>query len=159
LSELFNNFSTLIVFLHLISAIIWIGGMIVIRFAVHYSMQNIEDPKIKLGRTLENLRRFFSMVIPTIIILLITAIIMIIALELKESELYKFAIVKEIVWTIMTIIFVVIYIKRNKAQKAFDNGDFATAKNQLTPLAKYLIPTNIVLGLIAIILGITLRGF
>jgi uncharacterized membrane protein len=122
-------------------------------------MQNIEDPKIKLGRTLENLRRFFSMVIPTIIILLITAIIMIIALELKESELYKFAIVKEIVWTIMTIIFVVIYIKRNKAQKAFDNGDFATAKNQLTPLAKYLIPTNIVLGLIAIILGITLRGF
>ena len=159
MSELFNNFSTLIIFLHLISAIIWIGGMIVIRFAVHYSMQNIEDPKIKLGRTLENLKRFFSMVIPSIIILLITAIIMIIALELKESELYKFAIVKEIVWTIMTIIFVVIYIKRNKAQKAFDNGDFATAKNQLTPLAKYLIPTNIVLGLIAIILGITLRGF
>ncbi len=159
MSELFNNFSTLIVFLHLISAIIWIGGMIVIRFAVHYSMQNIEDPKIKLGRTLENLKRFFSMVIPSIIILLITAIIMIIALELKESELYKFAIVKEIVWMIMTIIFVVIYIKRNQAQKAFDNGDFVTAKNQLTPLAKYLIPTNIVLGLLAIILGITLRGF
>ncbi|MBD3830050.1 MAG: hypothetical protein IE890_06140 [Arcobacter sp.] len=59
MSELFNNFSTLIIFLHLISAIIWIGGMIVIRFAVHYSMQSIEDPKIKLGRTLENLKRFF----------------------------------------------------------------------------------------------------
>ena len=68
--------------------------MIVIRFAVHYSMQNIEDPKIKLGRTLENLKRFFSMVIPSIILLLITAIIMILALQLKESELYKYAIAK-----------------------------------------------------------------
>ncbi|MGE4381905.1 MAG: hypothetical protein AB7D41_01750 [Arcobacter sp.] len=159
MSELFNNFSTLIIFLHLISAIIWIGGMIVIRFAVHYSMQNIEDPKIKLGRTLENLKRFFSMVIPSIILLLITAIIMILALELKGSELYKFAIAKELIWTVMTIIFIIIYMKRNKAQKAFDSGDFTTAKNYLVPLAKYLIPTNIVLGLIAIILGITLRGY
>ena len=105
MSELFNNFSTLIIFLHLISAIIWIGGMIVIRFAVHYSMQNIEDPKIKLGRTLENLKRFFSMVIPAILTLLITAIIMIIALGFKGSELYSIVVIKEIIWSIMTFIF------------------------------------------------------
>lgn len=159
MSELFNNFSTLIVFLHILSAMIWVGGMIVVRFAIHYSMQNIQEPKIRLERTLENLKRFFSMVIPSIITLLITAIIMIIALELKESELYKFAILKEITWTVMTIIFIVIYLKRNKAQKAFDSGNFAYAKEQLTTLAKYLIPTNIVLGLIAVILGIILRGF
>ncbi len=159
MSELFNNFSTLIIFLHVLSAIIWIGGMIVIRFAVHYSMQNIEEPKIKLGRTLENLKRFFSMVIPSIIILLITAIIMILSLGFKETELYKFVIAKEVIWTIMTIIFIVIYIKRNKAQKAFDGGDFLSAKNQLNPLAKYLIPINIFLGIVAVILGITLRGF
>lgn len=159
MSELFNNFSTLIIFLHVISAIVWIGGMIVIRFAVHYSMQNIEEPKIRLGRTLENLKRFFSMVIPSIITLLITAIILILALDFKESSLYKFVIAKEIIWTIMTAIFIVIYIKRDKAQKAFDGRDFLNAKNQLNPLAKYLIPINIFLGIIAIILGITLRGF
>lgn len=159
MSELFNNFSTLIIFLHVLSAIIWIGGMIVIRFGVHYSMQDIDDPKIKLGRTLENLRRFFSMVIPSIILLLITAIIMILAIGFKGTDLYKFVIAKEAIWTLMTIIFTIIYIKRNKAQKAFDSGDFATAKKHLTPLASYLIPTNIILGLIALILGITLRGF
>lgn len=158
MSELFNNFSTLIIFLHIISAVIWVGGMIVIRFAVHYSMQNIENPKIKLERTLENLKRFFSMVIPSIILLITTAIIMILALGFKGTELYKFVLLKEIIWSIMTIIFIVIYMKRNKVQKAFDNADFASAKNQLAPLAKYLIPINIVLGLIAIILGITLRG-
>ena len=75
MTDFFNNYSSIIVFLHVISAVIWVGGMIAIRFAVHYSMQNIEEPKIKLARTLENLKRFFSMVIPAILTLLITAII------------------------------------------------------------------------------------
>ena len=159
MTELFNNFSSLIVFLHVISAVIWVGGMIAIRFAVHYSIQNIEDPKVKLGRTLENLKRFFNIVIPTIITLLITAIIMIVALGFKGTALYNIVIVKEIIWTIMLIIFITIYMKRNKAQKAFDNGDFANTKKQLIPIATYFIPINIVLGLVAIFLGITLRGF
>jgi SNF family Na+-dependent transporter len=98
------------------------------------------------------------MVIPSIVILLITAITMILALEFKNGELYKFVVIKEIIWTIMSIIFVVIYVKREKAQNAFNNGDFLTAKNQLNPLAKYLIPTNIILGLLALVLGIRLRG-
>ena len=159
MTEFFNNFSSIIVFLHVISAVIWVGGMIAIRFAVHYSIQNIEDPKVKLGRTLENLKRFFNIVIPTIITLLITAIIMIIALGFKGTALYNIVIAKEIIWTIMLIIFITIYMKRNKAQKAFDSGDFANTKKQLIPIATYFIPINIVLGLIAIFLGITLRGF
>lgn len=159
MTELFNSFSAPIVFLHVISAVIWVGGMIAIRFGVHYSMQGIEEPKIKLGRTLENLRRFFNMVIPSIAILLITAVIMIIALGFKGTPLYSTIILKEIVWTIMTIVFITIYIKRNKAQKAFDNGEFPVAKAQLEPIAKYFIPLNIILGLVAIFLGITLRGF
>ena len=159
METLFNNFSSIIVFLHVISAVIWVGGMIAIRLAVHYSMQKVDDPKIKLGRTLESLKRFFSMVIPSIIILLLTAIIMIIALGFKGTELYKIVIVKEIVWTIMTAIFIYIFILRNKAQKAFENENLPTAKKMLQPIANYLIPINIVLGLVAIYLGVTLRGF
>lgn len=157
--DFFKSYSSIIVFLHVISAVIWVGGMIAIRFAVHYSMQNIEDPKIKLSRTLENLKRFFNMVIPAIATLLITAIIMIIALGFKGTELYSIVIIKESIWFLMTIIFITIYIKRNKAQKAFDSGDFTSTKNGLLPIATYFIPINIALGLIAIFLGITLRGF
>lgn len=159
LVDFFKNYSSIIVFLHVISAVIWVGGMIAIRFAVHYSMQNIEEPKIKLARTLELLKRFFSMVIPAILTLLITAIIMIIALGFKGSELYSIVVIKEIIWSIMTFIFITIYIKRNKAQKAFDNNDMATTKNNLIPIATYFIPINILLGIIAIFLGVTLRGF
>lgn len=159
MKELFLSIPSIIIFLHVISAVLWVGGMIALRFAVHYSMQNIEEPKIKLGRTLENLKRFFNMVIPAILILLITAIIMILGLELKTTPLYKIALIKEIIWTVMTLIFIYIYIKRNKAQKLFDNGELALAKATLEPIAKIFIPTNIVLGLIAIFLGVTLRGF
>ena len=158
MSDLFNSYSSIIVFLHVISAVIWVGGMIAIRFAVHYSIQNIEDPKVKLGRTLENLKRFFYMVIPSILLLLITAIIMIINFKLKETPLYNIATTKELIWIVMTIVFIIIYIKREKAQKAFDNNDMLSAKNNLFPIATYLIPINIVLGIIAIFLGITLRG-
>jgi uncharacterized membrane protein len=157
--DLFQNFSSIIVFLHVLSAVIWVGGMIAIRFAVHYSMQEIDEPKIKLGRTLESLRRFFNMVIPSIVLLLLTAIIMIIALGFKGTPLYSFVIAKEVVWTIMTLIFVVIFIKRKQAQKAYDEGNLPLAKEKLQPIANLLIPTNIVLGLVAIFLGITLRGF
>ncbi|MGP2656253.1 hypothetical protein ACOJTA_04350 [Malaciobacter sp. WC5094] len=159
MTELFDNYSSIIVFLHVISAVLWVGGMLAIRFAVHYSMQDITDPKIKLGRTLEFLRRFFNMVIPAIVLLLLTAIIMIIALGFKGTPLYSVVIAKEVIWTIMTIVFITIYIKRNKASKAFESGNLPTAKKQLEPIAKYFIPLNIILGIIAIFLGVTLRGF
>lgn len=159
MSQVFNSFSSLIVFLHVISAVLWVGGMLAIRFAVHYSMQDITDPKIKLGRTLESLRRFFNMVIPAIILLLLTAIIMIIALGFKGTPLYSVVIAKEVIWTIMTLVFITIYIKRNKASKAFESGNLPAAKQQLEPIAKYFIPLNIILGIIAIFLGVTLRGF
>jgi len=156
---LFNSYSSIIIFLHVISAVIWVGGMIVIRFAVHYSMQEIEDPKVKIGRTLETLRRFFNMVIPSIIILLLSAIIIIVALGFKGTPLYNFVIAKEIIWTIMTIIFIIIFVKRKQSQKAFDEGNVLIAKEKLLVIANYLIPINIILGLAAVFLGITLRGF
>jgi len=159
MKELFFQVPTLIVFLHVLSAVIWVGGMIAIRFAIHYSMQNILEPQIKLGRTLENLKRFFNIVLPFIILLMITALFLIFGLEFKETPLNKFVHIKESIWTIMTLIFIVVYIKRNKAQKAFDKQDFKEAKNQLEPIAKIYIPLNILLGLVAIYLGVILRGF
>lgn len=140
----------MIVFLHILSAIVWIGGMIAIRFAVHFSVQTIEDTKSKLLTTLLNLKYFFYMVIVCIVMLFITAIIMVLALELQGLMVH----LKESIWFIMTIIFVIVFIKRNLAQKYFDEQEYAKAKEQLQPIAKYFIPMNILLGLCALFLGI-----
>lgn len=149
---LFSNYGTLIVFLHVLSAIIWIGGMIAIRFAVHYSVQTIQEPPIKLHTTLLNLKYFFNMVMVCIGTLLITAFIMAQALAL-DTTLVLF---KEAIWTIMTIIFMIVVFKRKKAETYFKNNDFKNAKAQLEPIAKYFIPVNIILGLTALFLGIIL---
>jgi uncharacterized membrane protein len=147
--ELFLNFSTLIVFIHILSAMVWIGGMVALRFAVHFSLQAIDDPKIKLQTTLLNLKYFFNMVIVSIVLLFVTAFIMVQALELNSSIVY----LKEGIWTVMTLVFIIVFIKRQKAHTFFNNNDFVNAKKELQPIAVYFIPLNIVLGLTALFLG------
>ena len=66
---------------------------------------------------------------------------------------------KETIWTLMTLNFSYMYIKRAKAQKLYNAGDFAKAKEMIRILPTILLPINIVLGLMAIFFGVTLRGF
>ena len=150
---LFANYAQAIVFLHVLSAIVWIGGMIAIRLAVHPTMQSIDEPKIKLGKTLQLMGKFFNIVMPFIFILLLTAIVLIFAME-KSPELQM----KESIWVIMTANFIWMYTKRYKAQKLFEKGELPKAKAMVALIPKFLLPLNIFLGLIALWLGVALRG-
>ncbi len=156
---IFAEYAAIIVFLHVLSAVVWVGGMIAIRVAVHPSLQSIEEPKIKLGKTLQIVGRLFNLVIPFIIILIITAVLMAIGLGFKGTDLYWLIHVKEVIWTIMVVNFTYMYIKRNKAQKLFDSNDLAGAKMNVSRLPNLLLPINIILGVLAIFSGVVLRGF
>jgi len=158
MQELFTNNAQLIVFLHVLSAIIWVGGMIAIRVAVHPTIQSIDDPKIKLGKTLQIMRKLFNLVIPFIVLLLMTAIIMAIGLQFKGTDLYNTVLIKEGIWTVMTLNFIYMYSKRLKAQKLFNNGALPKAKEQVAKIPNLLLPLNIVLGVVALYLGVVLRG-
>ncbi|NPA28301.1 MAG: hypothetical protein GXN91_04600 [Epsilonproteobacteria bacterium] len=152
--ELFNNYSTIIIFLHVLSAVVWIGGMIAIRVAVHPTMHTIEDKKIRVGKTLMIVGRLFNLVMPFIALLLITAIIMIVALDLKGGIVYA----KEGIWTIMTINYLYMYYRRSKAQRLFDKGELQEAVKLVANIPHTLLPINIFLGVVAIYLGVVLRG-
>jgi len=153
MQEFFAQYSTPIVFLHVVSAVIWIGGMIAIRVAVHPALQSIDDPKIKLGKTLQIVGRLFNLVIPFILILLVTGVIFELA-GIKTPLTHA----KEAIWTVMTLNFIFMYIKRAKAQKLFNSGDLAKAKEQVKLLPTLLLPINILLGMAAIMIGVILRG-
>ncbi len=159
MSELFANYANFILFVHVFAAIFWVGGMMAIRLAVHPALQHIEDPTIRLARTLEILKTFFSYVIVMIVLLLASAIIMAVGLGFKGTPLYTIVLVKEAIWAIMVIVFIIIYLRRNQAEKLFISGDLAGAKQKLSPIATYLIPINIALGIAALYFGGTLRGF
>jgi len=143
----------LIVFLHVLSAIIWVGGMIAIRLAVHPTMQSIEDPKIKLGKTLMLVGKFFNIVMPFIVLVLLTALALVYVTSQTTSHNIKF-----IIWFIMTANFTWMYMKRYKAQKLFDAGKLPDAKASIALIPKLLLPINIVLGIVALWLGVELRG-
>ena len=158
--SLFANYADWILFFHVMAAIVWVGGMIAIRFAVHPSLQHIEDPTVRLARTLEVLGNFFTLVIPMIVIIIATAVVMSLGLNFKEGDpgLNKIVHVKEGIWLLMSAIFATVYIRRNRAERLFVGGDLAGAKMQLEPIAAYLIPANILLGMLALYLGGILRG-
>ena len=156
MSNFFANYTHAIIFLHVFSAIIWIGGMIAIRLVVHPNLQLIEDTRLRLNKTLAIMGNFFNIVIPFIIILFLTAIIMSMGMHVENRMIIH---IKEAIWMIMAINFTVMYFKRKKAQTFFDNNRLADTKLTLIVIPKILLPINIILGIVALWLGITLRGF
>lgn len=174
MTELFVNYGHLIVFLHVLSAFIWVGGMIAIRLAVHpvvsrggvTAAQMLQNevttlmlvPKQRLGMTLQITGRLFNLVMPFIAILFVTGLIMAIATQGHHGDLKSLFISKEILWVVMAVNYAYMYIKRAKAWKLFSQGDVAEAKAQLSLVPNLLLPINIVLGIAALWLGVSLRG-
>ena len=157
--EVFANYSVIIIFLHVFSAVIWVGGMIAIKYAVAPSIHKIEEPKVRISRTLEFLQNFFYIVTPAVLLLAITSVFLNIGFDFRHGNpmLYIVVQTKELVWTIMAINFIYIFRKRNSAQRAFVSGDTINAKNELLFIANYLIPVNLFLGILEVAFGVVLR--
>ncbi len=150
----------LTVFLHVLSAFVWVGGMIAIRFAVHPALASITDPRIRLGKTLEITGRLFHLVIPFMLILLITGVIMVSQTgghEIKAGQGLLF-LAKEGIWTLMMLNFVYMYLRRRSAWKLFVAGKLPEAKGTVRHIPNLLLPFNILLGIVALYLGVSLRG-
>ena len=159
MSALFEHYAHTVVFVHVLGAFVWVGGMIAVRAAVHPVMQSIEEPKIKLGKTLEITGRLFNLVMPFIFLILITGLIMAIAMEGHHGANKGLFIAKEAIWSVMTLNYAFMYIKRARAWKLFRSGDLPAAKALVANIPNLLLPVNIVLGVTALWLGVSLRGY
>jgi len=169
---LFGNYSTQIIFLHILSAVVWVGGMVAMRFAAHNSFMEIESPLHRLERISHALKRLFYIVTPFVITLIITAVIMAVALGFRAAAvddnhnvineaamlLYNIIHIKEVIWMVMAANLGVMMFLRSKADKLLVKGDATAAKKKLSLIGKYLVPINIGLGVIAIYLGVILRN-
>ncbi|HIQ28824.1 MAG TPA: hypothetical protein EYH42_10070 [Sulfurovum sp.] len=172
--DFFANNAQFIVFIHVLSAFVWVGGMIAIRIAVHpvvarggvtdaqmlqtHKIAEILEPKQRLGITLQITGRLFNLVLFFIIALFATGLIMAIATGGHKGILKTLFISKEIIWTIMALNFTYMYVRRAKAWKLFNQGEIALAKAKMKWIPNVLLPLNIVLGLVALWMGVSLRG-
>ena len=174
MTELFANYGHLFVFVHVLSAFIWVGGMIAMRVAVHPVifrggvtaeqmlrsdvMVAMLEPKQRLGITLQTVGRLFNLVMPFIILLFATGLMMAIAMGGHHGDLKTLFLSKEIIWTIMAVNYTYMYVRRAKAWKLFEKGEIKLAKAKMKWMANVLLPLNIVLGLVALWMGVSLRG-
>ena len=158
--DFFTNYGRYIVFLHIISAVIWIGGMIVVKFVVAPTMVHIQDTKLRLAKTLEIMQRLLNFAMIFMILLAITGTFMSLGFDFRHSSpsLYILIHIKEAVWTLMALNFIYIYRKRNAAQRQFLKGDLETTTESIFTISNYLLPLNIFLGFVAIYFGVILRG-
>ncbi len=153
MQEIFAEYKVIIVFLHVLSAVIWVGGMVAMRYAAHPSFIEIESPAKRLERIADALKRLFCIVAPFVLILLVTAVFMLQGYSVSESEYKFFGYAKEALWSIMFLNLGLMIVRRNNAQKALESGEFVRAKNQLMMIGKYMVPLNIALGVVAIFIG------
>ncbi len=158
--DFFTNYGRYIVFLHIISAVIWIGGMIIVKFVVAPTMAHIQDPKLRLAKILEIMQRLLNFAMIFMILIAITGAFMSLGLDFRHSlpSLYILIHIKEAVWTLMALNFIYIYRKRNAAQRQFLKGDVESATESIFTIGNYLLPLNILLGFVAIYFGVILRG-
>ena len=56
MQDFFAEYKAIIIFLHIISAVVWIGGMIAMRYAAHPSFMQIESPLKRLERISDALK-------------------------------------------------------------------------------------------------------
>jgi len=168
----FADYRTQIIFLHVISAVVWVGGMIAMRFAAHNSFQEIESPLHRLERVSHALKRLFMLVTPFVVILIITAVMMAVGLGFREAAIdvnhnvidkqayfiYNLVHTKEAIWMVMAGNLATMMYLRSKAEKLLLKGDATGAKGKLGLIGKYMVPLNIVLGIVAIYLGAFLRN-
>ena len=170
--ETFADHRNLIVFLHVLSAVTWVGGMIAIRFATHQSLAMIADPKQRLERSAHTLKRLFTIVWPFVLILLVTAVFMAVGLGFRAAavdefgnvideyamSLYNTVHIKEAIWLVMALNLGAMMWRRRKAETALKAGNLEEAKKMLGLIAQYMVPINITLGIIAIFIGVVLRN-
>jgi uncharacterized membrane protein len=154
----FAQYAQVIVFFHVLSAVVWIGGMITIRLVVHPALATIESPELKLGKTLEITGRLFMLVIPFIVTILLTALIMLISIDGHHGALKDYFFLKEAIWVVMVLNFGYMFVRRRKAWQHYRAREFPEAKRLVRLFPNLLLPINIILGFLALWLGISLRG-
>ena len=157
LAAIYGDYHDVVLFLHVISAVVWVGGMVALRFAAHHSFMELREPPQRLERVAHALKRLFTIVAPFIVILLITALIMAAGLNLHKGEAKMLAFAKEGIWTLMALNYFAMVLRRNKAAQLIEIGSLVEAKAKLAPISAYMVPVNILLGTAAIYLGVMLR--
>jgi len=161
LINFFGDLSRIIVFLHIVGTSFLLGSMIMIRFIIRPTLMAIDDEALRYNRCIKILDYYAYYVIATMVLIISASFTMVIGMgfEYDSPTLYSLIHVKEAIWVFIAFNFIYMYIKLINAKELYKKREFFEVNENLSLITKYLIPMNIILTLIAIYMGIILRGF
>jgi uncharacterized membrane protein len=137
---------TFLIFLHVLSDVVWVGGMFLAYMAVRPAAAEVLDPPFRLKLWTGIFRRFFPWVWAAVALILVTGF----AMMGQLGKVPAYIITMALIGVVMSAIFMHIYfapfgrLKRAVAAEDWKAG--GAALNQI----RMLVGTNLVLGLINI---------
>lgn len=162
-----QDYGLFVIFLHVVGASVWVGGMITLWFLTRDAGSPAPIDRRAMSRT-EMYKKFFTFLSPFVVLLLITSIFMALGykdnaidsngftLDFKNLETYKLINTKGSIWAIMVMNMVfMIWILTKVSCKLCKTKVRADC---MWLVGKYLLPINILLGLVGIFLGVFLRS-
>lgn len=133
--------------LHMLAALIWVGGMFFAHFMLRPSVGPL-DPPLRLGLWRRVFARFFPWVWAAIAVLLVSGFTM---RDLGFSGRYVDLMMG--IAIIMMLAFGHLYfVPWKRFRLAVDGGNFAEAGKQITQI-RYIVTFNLALGLIVAVIG------
>jgi uncharacterized membrane protein len=145
---------TFLLFLHVVSDVIWVGGMFLAYTAVRPAAGEVLDPPLRLKLWTGIFRRFFPWVWAAVILILATGF----AMMGQLAKVAGYIIVMAVIGVVMSAIFLHIYfapfgrLKRAVAAEDWKAG--GAALNQI----RVLVGVNLVLGLINVAVAVLGRA-
>jgi uncharacterized membrane protein len=139
--------------LHVLSAVIWVGGMFFAYMALRPAAASLLEPPLRLPLWSKTFARFFPWVWASIILLPATGYWMILYVFDGFANLKPYIDIMQVTGIAMILIFLHLFFAPYRRMKAaIAAGDFPAAGKQLAVIRR-IVGTNLILGLITIIVA------
>ena len=145
---------TILLFLHVISDVVWVGGMFLAYVAVRPAAGEVLEPPQRLKLWTGIFRRFFPWVWAAVALILATGFIMMGRLAAVPA----YVVVMAAIGVVMSAIFMHIYFAPfGRLKRAVAAEDWKTGGGALNQI-RVLVGVNLVLGLINVTVAVLGRG-
>ena len=140
-----------LLFLHILSAVIWVGGMFFAHQMVRPSVAPLDAP-VRLALWRRIFERFFGWVWAAVVLLLLSGS----GMEVLGVQGLHVTIMEALGVVMMLAFAHLFFAPWKRFRRAVDSGDFAAAAKQLNQIRR-IVEFNLALGLIVVVVGATGR--
>ncbi len=142
--------------LHILAAIVWVGGMFFAHMVLRPAALDLEPP-LRLALWRRTLQRFFAWVWLSLVLLLGSGYAMVVFELGGFADLSLSVNLMQAIGLVMAVLFVFLWLRPWAAmRRALDAGDL-TAAAAAQAVIRRIVATNLTLGLITSLIGTTGR--